>query len=52
MKTHKKSGITNDPNDWALEHDKPSYIFDLLCSVVNVSMRTLDIVETLPELEL
>lgn len=52
VKTHKKSGITNDPNDWALEHDQPSYIFDLLCSVVTVSMRTLDIVDALPELDL
>lgn len=52
VKTHKKSGITNDPNDWAIEHDKPSYIFDLLCSVVTVSMRTLDIVDQLPALDL
>lgn len=52
VKTHKASGITNDPNDWALEHDQPSYIFDLLCSVVTVSMRTLDIVEALPDLDL
>lgn len=52
IKTHKASGITNDPNDWALEHDKPSYILDLLCSVVTVSMRTLDIVESLPDLDL
>ncbi len=52
VKTHKKSGITNDPNDWATEHGKPSYIFDLLCSVVTVSMRTLDIVEGLPPLDL
>jgi predicted helicase len=52
VKTHKNSGITNDPNDWALEHGRPSYIFDLLCSVVTVSMRTLDIVDALPELDL
>lgn len=50
--THKKSGITNDPNNWALEHGRPSYIFDLLCSVVTVSMRTLEIVDALPELDL
>lgn len=51
VKTHKESGIVNDPNDWALEHDRPSYIFDLLCSVVTVSMRTLEIVDSLPALE-
>ncbi|MBP3730637.1 MAG: DEAD/DEAH box helicase [Mailhella sp.] len=26
VKTDKDSGITNDPNDWAREHGKPSYI--------------------------
>jgi predicted helicase len=50
VKTHKESGITNDPNDWAAEHDRPSYIFDLLCSVVTVSMKTLDIIDSLPEI--
>jgi len=52
VKTHKASGIVNDPNDWATEHDQPSYIYDLLCSVVTVSMRTLDIIDALPELDL
>ncbi|REK04494.1 MAG: damage-inducible protein [Acidobacteria bacterium] len=52
VKTHKKSGITNDPNDWAIEHDQPSYIYDLLCSVVTVSMRTLEIIDELPLLDL
>ena len=51
-KMHNKSGITNDPNDWGRERDRPSYIFDLLCSVVTVSIRTLEIVESLPELDL
>jgi len=52
VKTHKASGIVNDPNDWATEHDKPTYIYDLLRSVVTVSMRTLDIVDELPTLDL
>jgi len=30
VKTDKKSGIKNDPNDWAKEVDKPRYILDLL----------------------
>ncbi|HET8736311.1 MAG TPA: type ISP restriction/modification enzyme, partial [Pricia sp.] len=51
VKTDKKSGITNDPNDWSKEHDNPSYIFDLLLSIINVSMQTVDIVEGLPKLE-
>jgi predicted helicase len=52
LTTHKESGIKNDPNDWAKEHDKPRYILDLLLSVINVSVQTVDIVEKLPKLEL
>lgn len=50
IKTDKDSGITNDPNDWAIEHDKPSYILDLLLSVINVSVQTMEIVKNLPKL--
>ena len=46
-----KSGITNDPNDWAREHHKPRYILDLLLSVINVSVQTVDIVNKLPRLK-
>jgi predicted helicase len=52
VRTDKKSGITNDPNDWAIEYDSPTYIFDLVGRIVTVSMRTLDIVDELPHLEL
>lgn len=51
VKTDKKSGITNDPNDWAEEVSNPRYILDLLLSVINVSMQTVEIVEGLPKLE-
>ena len=51
VKTDNKSGITNNPNDWSKEHDNPSYIFDLLLSIINVSVQTVDIVEGLPKLE-
>jgi predicted helicase len=47
----KKSGIKNDPNDWAKEHQKPRYILDLLLSVINVSVQTVDIVNTLPDVD-
>jgi predicted helicase len=47
--THKDSGITNDPNDWATEQGKPRYILDLLLSVINVSTQTVDIVKNLPK---
>jgi len=49
--THKESGITNDPNDWAEECGNPRYILDLLLSIINVSMQTLKIVEALPEVK-
>lgn len=48
----KKSGIKNDCNDWAREHQKPRYILDLLLSVINVSCQTVDIVSKLPRLQL
>lgn len=47
---HKESGIKNDPNDWADEVGNPKYILDLLLSIINVSMQTVDIVEGLPKL--
>lgn len=50
IKTDKDSGITNDPNDWAIEHNQPRYILDLLLSVITVSMETNKIVENLPKL--
>ena len=49
VSVHKDSGITNDPNDWSLETGKPSYIYDLLLSVINVSVQTVEIVEGLPK---
>jgi predicted helicase len=49
VSTHKESGITNDPNDWAKEVGNPRYILDLLLSIINVSMKTVKIVEGLPQ---
>lgn len=48
----KKSLIVNDPNDWSREHENPTYIFDLLLSIINVSVKTVNIVSTLPKLPL
>ena len=45
--THKESGIENDPNLWS---EKP-YIADLLCRVIDVSRRTVKIVNALPKLD-
>jgi predicted helicase len=50
ISTHKESGITNNPNDWATETGKPRYILDLLQSVINVSVQTVEIVNSLPRL--
>lgn len=47
-----KSLIINDPNDWSREHQNPTYIFDLLLSVINLSVQTVDIVNSLPKLNL
>ena len=49
--THKESGINNDPNDWAKEVGNPRYILDLLLSIINVSVQTVDIVESLPKIK-
>ncbi len=50
--TDKASGIVNDPNDWAIEHDNPRYIVDLLKRIVTVSLETMKIVDNLPEIEI
>jgi len=46
----KDSGIRNDPNDWAREHNQPRYILDLFKRVIRVSMETNCIVGSLPAL--
>jgi len=51
VKMDKKSGIKNDPNDWSKEVGNPRYILDLLISIINVSVQTVDIVAGLPKLE-
>lgn len=49
--THKESQITNNPNDWAEEVGSPRYILDLLLSIINVSVQTVDIVNGLPKID-
>lgn len=51
VSVEKKSLIKNDCNDWGKEHKKPRYILDLLLSVINVSVQTVDIVKGLPKLK-
>jgi hypothetical protein len=44
----KNSLIKNDPNDWGKEHGNPRYILNLMLSVINVSVKTMQIVNALP----
>ena len=48
VKTDKKSGITDDPNDYS-EDEK--YIFNLLLRIINVSIQTVDLINSLPKFE-
>ncbi len=50
VKTDKKSGITNDPNDWSEEVGDPRYILDLIGRIVRVSIETMEVVDGLPRL--
>ena len=50
VKTDRKSGITNDVNDWAVEINQPRYILKLIKRITTVSMKTVNIVKGLPEL--
>ena len=47
VSTDKESGIVNDPN----EYDGPKYIFDLVLSIITVSVETMRIVDDLPRLD-
>ncbi len=53
VKTDKDSGIVNDANRYAIETvGDPAYPLELFQRVITVSMRTLDIVDGLPELDI
>lgn len=48
VKTDRKSGIIDDPNDYS-EDEK--YIFNLLLRIINVSVQTVDLINSLPKFE-
>ena len=58
MSTHKASGIVNDPNDWMAEgagggptaSAQPRYLLDLIARITTVSVRTQEIITSLPPL--
>ncbi|MGW7710485.1 DEAD/DEAH box helicase [Streptomyces sp. NPDC054771] len=49
VKVDKASKVVNDPNDWS---DDPRYIVNLLRRIVTVSLETMKIVDSLPELDI
>nr|WP_246287103.1 type ISP restriction/modification enzyme [Schumannella luteola] len=52
VKTDKASGIVNDANKWGEEHGNPRYILELIQRIVTVSLRTVDLVDSLPPLNI
>lgn len=48
VKTDKKSGIIDDPNNYSTDE---KYIFNLLLRIINVSMQTVDLINSLPKFE-
>ena len=52
VKTDKASGIVNDPNDFLREQGRPDAVVDLIKRLVTVSMRTQELLATLPTLEI
>ena len=50
VRTKTKSGVPDDPNDWATEHGTPRYIIDLIKRITTVSVKTVEIVNGLPQL--
>ena len=51
MTNNKKTQICNNPNLWKETHGNPRYILDLLLSIINVSIKTMDIVDSLPTID-
>lgn len=49
VKIDKKTGIIDDPNHYS---ENQKYILNLLLSVINVSVQTVDLINSLPSLEI
>lgn len=50
VKTEISSGIVDNPNEASIEDEK--YVFKLLLSIINLSVQTVDLVNSLPPLEI
>ena len=47
----KNTNIINDPNDWCKEHNNEKYIFNLVLSIIEVSLQTLEILKDTPKID-
>ena len=52
IRTDRESGITNDPNEWCREAGDERYVVELIKRIVTVSVRTVAIAKSLPDLGL
>lgn len=48
VKKDKVSGYIDDPNEY---NDDEKYIFELLLKIINVSVKTVELIEELPKFE-
>lgn len=51
IRTHKESGIVNDPNAWSRQVGSPRYIVDLIRKLVTVTQVSNEIISRLPSLD-
>jgi hypothetical protein len=52
LTTHKYNGIVTDQNDWVSEVRNALYLYDLLLSVIDVSVQMIEIVRSLPKVDI
>ena len=52
VRTDRDSGILNDPNAWCEEIGDERYVVDLIKRIVTVSLKTVEITDRLPRLNL
>jgi predicted helicase len=51
ISTDKDSGIKNDPNEYCSESEDPKYILNLLKKVISLSVQSVKIINSLPEID-
>ena len=48
---NKDTHIRNNPNDWGKENNSPKYILNLILSLMSLSIKTLKIINNLPDIK-